>query len=473
MTGATRSKQQVELDLSSRYHQPAGVEQFGLEPIPVELKTVRWYDLFVIVVNFLINPATILIGGLSVSAGLSFWAALLAQTLGCFVSFLAYVTIATIGVDYGIPGQVATRMTFGLRGAKWGPSFLRVIASTYWFAFQTIAGSIVIVQVLDSFFGGKHSLILISLVFGFGQVVVAVWGYGSLKILSRFAFPLKIAILTFLWIELSHTNAASYHLPNVLHYAGKGNSGWMLFAIWVNSVATGWIVMITDAADFCRYSRSRKDMWFGTILAALSGCVFCTFLGAYAAAATEGANPNFFVVVTNVHGDRLTLIAVIVVVMLDDWTINVLNLYTGGLSLSNIFEKVGRFWTTLAVGVLSVALSALPSIVSSYLQFTTALGNLFAPVAGVLLGDYLFIRKGKIDLPALFAPNGAYWYYRGFNPIAIFWTLAGFGLYYEIPANLLQTFSTILIVGAGYVLTVRFYAMPRAARYTSSLTRSD
>ena len=418
---------------------------------------MRWYDLFAIVVNFLINPATILIGGLSVAAGLSFWAAVLAQTLGCLVSFIAYVTIATIGVDYGIPGQVATRMTFGLRGAKWGPSFLRIVASTYWFAFQTIAGSIVIVQVLDNFLGGHHSLIVVSAIFGVGQVVVAVWGYGSLKILSRLAFPLKILILGFLWIELSHTNVASYHLQNVLHYQGSINSNWMLFAIWVNSVATGWIVMITDAADFCRYSRSRLDMWIGTILAALVGCLFCTFLGAYAAAATLGANPNFFVVVTNVHGDRWTLVAVIVVVVLDDWTINVLNLYTGGLSLSNIFEKVGRFWTTLAVGVLSVALSTLPSIVSGYLQFTTVLGNLFSPVAGILLADYLFIRRGHIDVPALFDRDGPHWYWKGFNPFAVVWTIAGFALYYLIPVNWLQTFSTIILVGAGYVTSIRIY----------------
>jgi cytosine/uracil/thiamine/allantoin permease len=146
------------------------VEQFGLEAIPLELKTVRWYDLFVIVVNFLINPATILIAGMSVASGLSFWAAVVAETAGCLIAFVAYIVIATIGVDYGIPGQVATRMTFGIRGAKWVPSFLRVIASTYWFAFQTIASSLVIVEVLNRLFRGRHSLILVSVIFGLARI---------------------------------------------------------------------------------------------------------------------------------------------------------------------------------------------------------------------------------------------------------------------------------------------------------------
>ena len=46
-----------------------------------------------------------------------------------------YVVMATVGVDYGIPGQVATRGGYGLRGSKLIPSFLRSIASCYWFAF--------------------------------------------------------------------------------------------------------------------------------------------------------------------------------------------------------------------------------------------------------------------------------------------------------------------------------------------------
>ena len=50
----------LEEQVRQRYRQPKGVEQFGIEPIPDRLKTVRWLDLFLIVVNFLINPGTIL-----------------------------------------------------------------------------------------------------------------------------------------------------------------------------------------------------------------------------------------------------------------------------------------------------------------------------------------------------------------------------------------------------------------------------
>ena len=351
------------------------MEQFGLEAIPEQLKTVAWYDLFLIIVNFLINPASILIGGMSVAAGLSFWAAVTAQTLGCAIAFAAYITIATIGVDYGLPGQVATRATFGLRGAKWMPSLLRVLASTYWFAFQTIAGSLVIVDILDRFLGGHHSLRLISAFFGLGQVVVAVWGYQSLKFLSRIAFPFKVGILMLLWIGLARYHDPNFHPAHVFHYRGTLGWRWTVFAVWTNAMVSGWIVMITDAADFCRYSRSRMDMWVGTTSAAWAAPLFCALLGAYGAAATLGKVSNFFVVVTSHDSRPFTLMAVLIVVVLDNWTINVLNLYTGGLSVSNIFENVGRFWTTLAVGVVSILLSAFPGLVSGYLHYTSTLGE--------------------------------------------------------------------------------------------------
>jgi NCS1 family nucleobase:cation symporter-1 len=57
---------------------------------------------------------------------------------------------------------------------------------------------------------------------------------------------------------------------------------------------------------------------------------------------------------------------VLVFLCVDDWTINVLNLYSGGLSLSNMFERLGRFWTTLIASVLGVALCGVPDVLDFF-----------------------------------------------------------------------------------------------------------
>src|ERR1700731_2381285 len=212
---------EIEEKIRHRYRQPKGVEQFGIEPVPPELKTVRWPDIFSIIFGFALNPGSMLVGGLAVVSGLSFIGAVGAITSGVLLATIAYTIMATVGVDYGLPGQVATRMVYGVRGAKWVPSFLRTIASTYWFAYQTVAGSLAVVAILDRWTGTPHSLITVSLTFAVLQAVVAIVGYGTLKHLSRMALPFKIVILCYVLVLLGTHSDPNYAPSQVFHYAGK------------------------------------------------------------------------------------------------------------------------------------------------------------------------------------------------------------------------------------------------------------
>ena len=152
------------------------------------------------------------------------------------------------------------------------------------------------------------------------------------------------------------------------------------------------------------------------------------------------------------------MLVLLIVIALDETTINVMNLYTGGLSLSNMFEGPGRFWNTLFVGVVSTGLSALPVLLDRLVPLTTALGNLFAPLAGVLIFHYLFVERMRIDVPALFDPKGIYHYWHGVNVTAIVWCFLGGGIYYLLPAAALPAVIVPLITGAGYLLTMRLLA---------------
>ena len=242
----------TELALQKRYRQPRGVEQFGIEAIPQERKTVRWYDLFSIILNFLVSPSTILRGGLGVAAGLSFQASVLAECSGIVVAAFFYVVMATVGVDYGIPGQVATRAIYGLRGSKLIPSFLRSLASCYWFAFQTVIGATAIVAVLQKLTGTQYSLILVSVLFGIVQAMVAIVGYESLKALSRVALPVKLAMFVYLCSKLLANQSDPNFAPGAVLSCstGKGDGGVRncdLCRLNTNAAAAGWLTMITGS----------------------------------------------------------------------------------------------------------------------------------------------------------------------------------------------------------------------------------
>jgi nucleobase:cation symporter-1, NCS1 family len=313
-------------------------------------------------------------------------------------------------------------------------------------------------------------LVTVSLIFALLQAVVAIVGYDSLKQLSRAALPLKIGILLYAFYVMASHNDPNYAPAAVLAYPGGPKASWLLFATWLNVTAANSLTMVTDSADFCRYTNGRFNMWWGTIAGKLGGTIFAAILGAYGAAATLGKTGNMFQVVADLSTGWLPLTALLLVIALDNWTINVLNLYTGGLSLSNIFEKLGRFWTTLIISVMGIALSIFPDVVNGYTSYVGMLGNFFSPIAGVLLADYLLVKRMRIDVVALFERGGPYWYVGGFNPIAVAWTILGFLIYmFVIPQAWLQTLCTLLITAAGYTLTTRFAVirstiMARASR---------
>jgi purine-cytosine permease-like protein len=225
--------------------------------------------------------------------------------------------------------------------------------------------------------------------------------------------------------------------------------------------------MITDAADFCRYTRSRKDMWWGTMLAGGLASAFSVSLGAYAAAASLGRQANPFSLAAEIDPHWMTLLILLVVIALDESTINVMNLYTGGLSLSNLFEGPGRFWNTLFVGVVSTGLSAFPVLLDRLVPLTTALGNLFAPLAGVLLFHYVAVERMRIDVAALFDRKGAYHYWHGVNVTAVAWCFLGGGIYYLLPTAALPAVVVPLLTGAGYYFTMRWLEQSEPAEELS------
>jgi len=100
------SVMEIEEKIRQRYCQPTGVEQFGIEPVPPKLKTVRWHDIFAIIFELALNPGSMLVGGMGVVCGLLFWGAIGAITAGILLATIAYTITATVVVDYRLPGQV-------------------------------------------------------------------------------------------------------------------------------------------------------------------------------------------------------------------------------------------------------------------------------------------------------------------------------------------------------------------------------
>ena len=95
------------------------VEAYGVEPIPAELRTVGWRDLFAITFTFFLNPVMYVLGALAVVAGgLPLWWAIARDGARSGDRVRLSRPDRAGGVDYGLPGQVAMRATLGFWGAR-------------------------------------------------------------------------------------------------------------------------------------------------------------------------------------------------------------------------------------------------------------------------------------------------------------------------------------------------------------------
>jgi NCS1 family nucleobase:cation symporter-1 len=99
-------------------------------------------------------------------------------------------------------------------------------------------------------------------------------------------------------------------------------------------------------------------------------------------------------------------------------------------------------------------LSAFPDFVDSAQRWITHLGNIAAPLTGVVLADYLLVHRTRIDVQALFDPNGRYRYLNGVNAAAVCAVAIGVVVYYLVPQAWLKVVWG-LGVGAGAYLVVR------------------
>jgi NCS1 family nucleobase:cation symporter-1 len=412
------------------------VEEYGVEPIPAELRTTGWRDLFAINFTFFLNPVMYVLGAIAVAGfGLPLWWAVLAMVLGQALAYAVMVPIAEVGVDYGLTGQVAARATLGFWGARLLSSPYRVVAATYWFAAQAIAAGYAIQAVVQAMGGGKPPLVAVALAVAVFHAALAVLGFDVMRWLLRVVLPISLAFVAVMIVLYVSTDNPRFDVGRVFDSPGQ-HFTWVGFAGAVTLMAGSSLTLVTSVADFCRYTPTRADVRVGLAASALTAAVVDTFIGGYAAAATGETNP--FIAVADLTASKVILALLLVAIVVQGISANIGNVYTAGLSLVNSIPVLGRLRATILVAAAAVGLSAAPDVIDSAQRWIVHLGNVAAPLAAVMLVDYLVVKRRRIDVSALFDPTGPYRYLNGVNVAAFAAVGAGVGLYYALPHSWLK-----------------------------------
>jgi purine-cytosine permease-like protein len=366
------------------------------------------------------------------------------------------VPIAQAGVDYGLPGQVAMRASLGFWGGRILSSPYRVVAATYWFATQALAGGLGLQAVIEAMSGRHVPLVPIALVLAGFHAVLAILGFDVMRYVLRVVLPLSVALTGVLVALYVATGDRRFDFARVWRSPDQ-HLTWTGFATFVTVMGGASLTLVTNVADICRYTPTRRDMRIGLAGSALLAVAVTTFVGGYAAAATGKTNP--FVALVDLTSSTPLLLVLALAIVVQGIAANITNVYTSGLSLVNAVPLLGRLRATVIVAAVAVFLSAFPSFVDHAQRWITHLGNVAAPLTGVILADYLLVQRAQLEVPALFDPGGRYRYLNGVNAAALAAVAGGVGVYYALPQAWLKL---VWGVGAGavaYLLLRRLQAL--------------
>ncbi|MEP7159455.1 MAG: cytosine permease [Chloroflexota bacterium] len=428
------------------------VEEYGIEPVPAELRTAGWRDLFAINFTFFLNPVMYLLGAFAVVAGgLPLWWAVAAMVTGQTLAFALLAVVAQPGVDYGLPGQVAMRSHLGYWGARLLSSPYRVVAATYWFAAQALTAGLGAQAIYEAMTGDGLPLVPLALAFAAVHATFAVLGFDVMRWLLRGVLPISVGFTVVIVALYLSTDNPRYSVSRVFDSPDQ-HLTWVGFATYVTVMCGASLTLVTNVADFCRYTPTRRDMRIGLVASALTSAAVTTFVGGYAAAATGVTNP--FVAVADLTSNNLLLAALLVAIVVQGLAANITNVYTAGLSLVNSIPQLGRVWATVVAAAAAVALSGFPDFVNDAQRWVTHLGNLAAPLTGVILADYLFVKRQRIDVQGLFDPRGPYRYFNGVNVAALIAIAVGAGAYYAVPASWVKIVWGVGVAAAVYLVIV-------------------
>jgi putative hydroxymethylpyrimidine transporter CytX len=398
----------------------------GIEPVPDGDRILSSFDLAVLWGDFGIGLLVLVTGALLVP-GLGFAAAMAAIVLGSIIGVGLLAVAGVAGADHGIPTMVLFRPVLGVRGS-WLPSLLNALQLLGWTAVELWAMSFVADLVTQKVFGfsARWLWLAIAAVLCSG---LALWGpLGVTRVwLERFGVWVVVAIC----VAITVLVATSGHLGSILGAPGHG--GFPTFGPALDLVIAMPISWLPLVADYNRFARGGRAAFIGTGVGYLIANIWLYALGA-ALVLTQGASPSPTGIASGilaVAGGSVAGVLFLVGLLVGETDEAFADIYSGAVSLKNIFPKVPQNALALGIAVLGTAFAAWLTM-DRFESFLFLVGSVFVPLFGILIADHFVIRRRAIAVEHLYRTTGPYWFTGGIRVAAFLVWAAGFLVYHWV-----------------------------------------
>ncbi len=414
-----------------------------LAPVRVADRSWNTWDYAALWVSMAHCIPTYMLASSLIAGGMTWWQALVTILLGNLIVLVPILLNSHPGTKYGIPFPVLARAAYGTTGANL-PALMRALVACGWFGIQAWIGGGALHAFFTALWPGWHDALgsvhghtttqWISFLLFWGLNILVIFrGMDLLRRVERWAAPFVLVMTALLvWWAIDRADG----LGPVMDRPGKldGWGGFLrAFAPGLTAMIGFWSTLSLNMPDFTRFGRSQRDQALGQVVALPSTMTVFAAMGVVITSATaiiygeEIWEP--ITLVAKFDSTWVVAIAMFTVVVAT-LSVNIAaNVVSPANDFANAFPrhvdfKKGGLITGL-VGIVMQPWELLEDadqyIFTWLIGYSGALGS----IAAVMIVDYWVVRKTRLSLGDLYAPDGIYRYRNGWNPAAVVATLVG------------------------------------------------
>jgi cytosine permease len=351
-------------------------EEFATEPVPEE-RTVPWLRVGLISAMVAFSLPTF-VTGIEVASAVDARTAIMAILAGNLLLSTIGAFCASIGARTRLSSYMLARVAFGSRGAAI-VNLAFAVSLLGWFGVNIDLFGGAVLRLCNDVFGWQVAGWIVELGAGIVMTVTTIYGFRAINTLSLLLVPVLMVVTAMLVSQALGVRP----LAETLSMAQAAE---LSFGDAMSSVVGGVIVGAIILPDITRFIRE----WHGAIYTAiLSYLVIGSIVqGAGGLAATAFGNHDLLDVMI-VIGLSWAAFAIVIA---GSWILNSLNLYSTTLSIEATIPALPNTALIMGLGVFGT-LAAFLDILEVFLTFLFYLAIVFAPVAGVIAVDYLWVRR--------------------------------------------------------------------------------
>ncbi|KAH4064026.1 hypothetical protein HBI52_037390 [Parastagonospora nodorum] len=419
---------------------------------PVEPERRQWgawnFVGFWIADSFNIN--TWMISSSNIVDGLSWWQSWICVWLGYSIAACFVCMTGRIGATYHISFPVVNRASFGVWGALW-PVFNRAAMACIWYGVQGWIGGTCVYLMIRSIWnnwrddvgdgsGGIRNGIPSSGTTTVQFVSFFVFWLGSLPFLYppvhkiRHLFTVKAYVVPtagisfFIWAIVRAKG-----IGPIVHQPGTARGselGWLMVRGIMSAIAN-FATLIVNDPDFARFARKPSDAFLPQLLTIPVGFAITSFIGIIVSSSSTVIfgeaiwNPldllESFLKEDAGHAQRFGVFVIASAFTLAQLGTNIAaNSISAGTDMTALLPR----WISIRRGGYICALIGLVMCpwqllkdTNSFTTYLSAYSVFLSSIAGVMICDYYWVRKGYLQIKDLYSgkKTGPYYFTLGFN----------------------------------------------------------